>query len=229
MVGQEWCPAPPPPPLGVTVVPGGGVDMGGGTSPRVQSPYAWWGKLLCHYIGHILGRKGAPQHTAVPCLARGCFVCVCLGISFARSMGLPDALATPVRHIFFTGKGGVGKTSLSCGTAIALAKSGKKVFLVSTDPASNLNEMLEIPKLDVPTDVPKVCRAWQFKASSKAAQGACCSWAIHERQRELPIQVVPSTNILFFGAWTENLLHIETLLRAGATVFIGHTVNNHRC
>eukprot|EP00670_Eutreptiella_braarudii_P022099 CAMPEP_0174365854 /NCGR_PEP_ID=MMETSP0811_2-20130205/78828_1 /TAXON_ID=73025 ORGANISM="Eutreptiella gymnastica-like, Strain CCMP1594" /NCGR_SAMPLE_ID=MMETSP0811_2 /ASSEMBLY_ACC=CAM_ASM_000667 /LENGTH=490 /DNA_ID=CAMNT_0015506871 /DNA_START=25 /DNA_END=1493 /DNA_ORIENTATION=- len=71
-------------------------------------------------------------------------------------MGLPDALATPVRHIFFTGKGGVGKTSLSCGTAIALAKSGKKVFLVSTDPASNLNEMLEIPKLDVPTDVPKV-------------------------------------------------------------------------
>jgi len=43
----------------------------------------------------------------------------------------------------FTGKGGVGKTSIACMTALELADSGKRVLLVSTDPASNLNEVLE--------------------------------------------------------------------------------------
>ena len=47
--------------------------------------------------------------------------------------------------IFFTGKGGVGKTSLSCATAINLADQGKKVLLISTDPASNLQDVLESP------------------------------------------------------------------------------------
>ncbi|HEY5132747.1 MAG TPA: arsenical pump-driving ATPase [Candidatus Krumholzibacteriaceae bacterium] len=45
--------------------------------------------------------------------------------------------------MFFTGKGGVGKTSLACATAVTLADGGKKVLLVSTDPASNLDEVLE--------------------------------------------------------------------------------------
>ena len=49
------------------------------------------------------------------------------------------------RYLFFTGKGGVGKTSLSCATALALAESGKRVLIVSTDPASNLDEVLETP------------------------------------------------------------------------------------
>lgn len=47
------------------------------------------------------------------------------------------------RFLFFTGKGGVGKTSLSCATAIKLADEGKRVLLVSTDPASNLEDVLE--------------------------------------------------------------------------------------
>ncbi len=49
------------------------------------------------------------------------------------------------RYLFFTGKGGVGKTSLSCATGLALAGSGKRVLIVSTDPASNLDEVLETP------------------------------------------------------------------------------------
>lgn len=45
------------------------------------------------------------------------------------------------KYLFFTGKGGVGKTSSACATAVALADSGKKVLLVSTDPASNLQDV----------------------------------------------------------------------------------------
>ncbi len=47
--------------------------------------------------------------------------------------------------LLFTGKGGVGKTSLSCASAIRLADEGKRVLLVSTDPASNLDEVLDTP------------------------------------------------------------------------------------
>ncbi len=45
------------------------------------------------------------------------------------------------QYIFFTGKGGVGKTSVACATAVSLADSGKKILLVSTDPASNLQDV----------------------------------------------------------------------------------------
>ena len=48
------------------------------------------------------------------------------------------------KYLFFTGKGGVGKTSTACATAVALADEGKKVLLVSTDPASNLQDVFEI-------------------------------------------------------------------------------------
>ena len=47
--------------------------------------------------------------------------------------------------MFFTGKGGVGKTSLSCATAVKMADEGKQVLLVSTDPASNLQDVLNSP------------------------------------------------------------------------------------
>jgi len=55
---------------------------------------------------------------------------------------LETLLAAPTRFLFFTGKGGVGKTSLSSATAIALTEQGRRVLLVSTDPASNLSEVL---------------------------------------------------------------------------------------
>jgi len=55
-----------------------------------------------------------------------------------------DLLRHPTRHMFFTGKGGVGKTSLSTAVALHLADAGKRVLLVSTDSASNLDEMLGV-------------------------------------------------------------------------------------
>lgn len=62
-------------------------------------------------------------------------------------------LETPTRFLFFTGKGGVGKTALSCATALKLVDSGKKVLLVSTDPASNLDQMLGTTLTNHPTPV----------------------------------------------------------------------------
>ena len=47
------------------------------------------------------------------------------------------------KFVFFTGKGGVGKTSLACATTLNLASIGKKVLLVSTDPASNVGQVFE--------------------------------------------------------------------------------------
>jgi len=47
------------------------------------------------------------------------------------------------KYLFFTGKGGVGKTSVSCAIAVSLADNGKRVLLVSTDPASNLQDVFE--------------------------------------------------------------------------------------
>ena len=47
------------------------------------------------------------------------------------------------KYLFFTGKGGVGKTSVACATAVTLADSGKKVLLISTDPASNLQDVFQ--------------------------------------------------------------------------------------
>src|ERR1035438_5851675 len=67
-------------------------------------------------------------------------------------------LDAPSRFLFFTGKGGVGKTSLACASAIALADRGRRVLLVSTDPASNLDEVLGVRLTDTPTDIASVPR-----------------------------------------------------------------------
>jgi arsenite-transporting ATPase len=69
---------------------------------------------------------------------------------------MPALIQNPTRILFFTGKGGVGKTSTACATAIALADAGKRVLLVSTDPASNLDEVLGAKLSSAPTPVPSV-------------------------------------------------------------------------
>ena len=62
----------------------------------------------------------------------------------------------PTRILFFTGKGGVGKTSSACAMAIGLAEAGRRVLLVSTDPASNLDEVLGLRLASTPTPLPNV-------------------------------------------------------------------------
>ena len=67
---------------------------------------------------------------------------------------LAGLLACPTPFLFFTGKGGVGKTSIAAATAVALAEDGARVLIVSTDPASNLDEVLGVHAGISPTPVP---------------------------------------------------------------------------
>ncbi|TDP74775.1 arsenical pump-driving ATPase [Roseateles toxinivorans] len=91
--------------------------------------------------GRIMHSGGLPSHLEVQGWLRPA----------QQAMGF---LNQATRHLFFTGKGGVGKTSLSTAAALTLADSGKKVLLVSTDAASNLDEMLGIELRNIPTPVP---------------------------------------------------------------------------
>ena len=60
------------------------------------------------------------------------------------------------RNLLFTGKGGVGKTSIACALAVSLVDEGRRVLLVSTDPASNLDEVLETRLGMRPTPIAKL-------------------------------------------------------------------------
>ena len=63
---------------------------------------------------------------------------------------------TRTKYLFFTGKGGVGKTSVACATAVSLADQGKKVLLISTDPASNLQDVFAMELTNKGTPIPAV-------------------------------------------------------------------------
>jgi arsenite-transporting ATPase len=78
-----------------------------------------------------------------------------------------DFLHRPTRNLFFTGKGGVGKTSLACAAAIALADRAKRVLVVSTDPASNLDEVLGVRLANHPTPVPGACALFAMNIDPK--------------------------------------------------------------
>ncbi|MCL4370966.1 MAG: arsenical pump-driving ATPase [Chloroflexi bacterium] len=80
-----------------------------------------------------------------------------------------DFLKDPTRTLFFAGKGGVGKTSIACAAAVVLADMGRRVLLVSTDPASNLDEVLGVPLATAPTAVPSVPGLFAMNIDPEAA------------------------------------------------------------
>src|ERR1035437_4376965 len=88
------------------------------------------------------------------------------------SASIGTFMDNPTRFLFFTGKGGVGKTSLACASAIALADNGRRVLLVSTDPASNLDEVLGVRLAATPTAIPAVPRLAALNIDPAAAAAA---------------------------------------------------------
>ena len=111
-------------------------------------------------------------------------------------------LKHPTPTLFFTGKGGVGKTSLSCATAVALADSGKKVLLVSTDPASNIHEVFG---QDIGTDPTAIVGVGGLKAMNvdpEAAAEAYRERVVGPYRGVLPDSAIRSIEEQFAGACT---------------------------
>lgn len=113
----------------------------------------------------------------------------------------PDPAQT-TRYIFFTGKGGVGKTSLSCATALKLADAGKRVLLVSADPASNLDEVLETKLADTPAQVAGVPRLDACNINPVAAAAAYRERLIGPLRGLLPASALASMEEQLSGSCT---------------------------
>lgn len=84
----------------------------------------------------------------------------------------PTFLTHPPRFLFFTGKGGVGKTSIACAAALALVQEGKKVLLVSTDPASNVGQVFGVSIGNTITAIPAVSGLSALEIDPEAAAEA---------------------------------------------------------
>ncbi len=106
------------------------------------------------------------------------------------------------RYLFFTGKGGVGKTSLSCASGLALAETGKRVLIVSTDPASNLDEVLETPLAGTPTPVRGVPGLSALNIDPEAAAAAYRERMVAPYRGILPAAAIQSMEEQFSGACT---------------------------
>lgn len=114
-------------------------------------------------------------------------------------------LDQPTRYLFFTGKGGVGKTALACATAIRMAGAGKRLLLVSTDPASNLDDMLGVTLSNRPTAVPGAPNLWALNIDPNKA-------ADDYRQRVIKP---------YLGVWSEaQLTELREQLAGACTVEI---------
>ena len=110
------------------------------------------------------------------------------------------------RFLFFTGKGGVGKTSLACATAIKLADAGKRVLLVSTDPASNLGHVFETEIGEQePTAIPRVDNLYALNIDPEAAAQAYRDRIVGPVRDTLPEKAVRRMEEELSGACTTEI------------------------
>ena len=126
---------------------------------------------------------------------------------------LDDLLVRSTRFIFFTGKGGVGKTSLACATAITLADRGKEVLLVSTDPASNLDEVLGARIAGIPTPIPGADGLSALNIDPETAAKAYRDRMVGPYRGQLPEAVVQSMEEQLSGACTMEIAAFDEFAR----------------
>jgi len=149
-------------------------------------------------------------------------------MSIPAEQSLARFLAAPTRFLFFTGKGGVGKTSLACASAIALADNGNRVLLVSTDPASNLDEVLGVNLTSAPTGVPTVPRLAALNIDPAAAAAAYREKLVGPCRGKLPEALVRSMEEQLSGACTVEIAAFDEFSKLlgepGATAGYDHVI-----
>jgi arsenite-transporting ATPase len=139
-----------------------------------------------------------------------------------------DLVDRAPRHLFFTGKGGVGKTSVACATALTLAARGRRVLLVSTDPASNLDEVLDTPLGPEPRPVQGAPGLDALNIDPEAAARAYRERMVGPYRGVLPDAAVQSIEEQLSGACTVEIAAFDEFSKllgdAGATVGFDHVV-----
>jgi arsenite-transporting ATPase len=134
----------------------------------------------------------------------------------------------PTRILFFTGKGGVGKTSSACATAIGLADAGQRVLLVSTDPASNLDEVLGVKLTATPTAVPGVPGLSALNIDPEQAARAYRERVVGPYRGVLPAAAIASMEEQLSGACTVEIAAFDEFSKLlgerGATAGFDHLV-----
>ena len=125
-------------------------------------------------------------------------------------MSLPDTQALTAlewtgwetRYLFFTGKGGVGKTTTASAVAVALADAGKRTLIISTDPASNLDDMFGVTAGQQPTAVPGVNGLFVSNLDPEVAALAFKERAVGPYRGVLPEAAITSMEEQLSGACT---------------------------
>jgi arsenite-transporting ATPase len=114
-------------------------------------------------------------------------------------------LNQPPRFLFFTGKGGAGKTSIACASAVQLAAEGQRVLLVSTDPASNVRQVFGIEIGNRITAIPGVPGLWALEIDPQAAAQAYRDRLVAPVRGVLPDAVVKGIEEQLSGACTTEI------------------------
>jgi len=115
----------------------------------------------------------------------------CSPSSHWRGLARPDEVVPRLvpanghgRTLFFAGKGGVGKTALSCVTAVWLARQGYRTLLLTTDPAAHIGDVLGQPVGDEVETVAGVDNLWATKIDPKAAAEAYKARILDEARQQ---------------------------------------------